>query len=186
MGTPVIACRRTAAYVVLASLAALLAPPPSPALADAATFADRRFDTRHPADIVAVRVVHADPVVVVVHHRNLTFRDSPASIRVAYDTGPRFSGPEFWLRIRYQTDQSVDLRTTRGWARPAATPIPTCLGERVSVSAKENTTRISVPRSCYGNPGTIRVHVRVNLRPADTRDPDVAPRSRTMGPAVHF
>lgn len=177
---------RTRALVVLASVAALLSASPSPALADASTFRDRRFDTRHPADIVAVKVEHGDRVIVVVRHRNLTFTDGPASLRVAYDTGSRFAGPEFWLRLVYQSDQSPELRTTRGWARPAVSPIPTCRGERVSVSASENTTRVSVLRSCFDNPRSVRVHVRVNLRPADSRGPDVAPRSRTMGPAARF
>lgn len=178
--------RTTAALAVLVALAALTATTPSPALADTVTFQDGRGDTRHPADILAVKVEHADAIVVVVRHRNLTFRDSPGSIRVAYDTDRRSKGPEFWLRIAYQTDQTPQLRTTRGWARPAAGPILTCLGERISVSASKNTTRISVPRSCYGNPTSIRVHVRVNPRPGDKRAPDVAPRSRTMGPAVHL
>jgi plasmid stabilization system protein ParE len=185
----VITRRKTVALAVVAvltSVAAVLAATPGPASADASTFRDRRFDTRHPADIVAVKVEHAERIVVVVRHRNLTFRDAPASLRLAYDTGPRFDGPEFWLRIAYQSDQTAELRATRGWARPAASPIPTCRGERASVSASNNTTRVSVPRSCFGNPRSVRVHARVDLPPRDHRAPDVAPRSRTLGPPVRM
>jgi hypothetical protein len=183
-GDQVIVRSRTAALAVITSVAVLVAVTPGTAVADAVSFQDKRFDTRHPADILAVQVKHAEDIVVVVQHRDLTFTDSPGSIRVSYDTDNRSPGPEFWLRIAYQSDQTPQLRTTRGWARPATTPIPTCLGERVSVSASRDTTRVSVPRSCYGNPRSIRVHVRLDPRASDKRAADVAPRSRTMGPAV--
>jgi hypothetical protein len=178
--------RKRVGVSALALVAALAVAASVPAVADTGSFRDKRRDTRHPADIVSVKVRHTDRIVVLVHHRNLTFLDAPASIRVAYDTGRRYDGPEFYLRIAYQSDQSPELRTARGWGHLSSGPIPTCQGESVSVSALKNTTRVSVPRSCYGNPRRVRVHVRIDLRPGDGRAPDVAPRSRTMGPAVGF
>ena len=178
---------KSAALALVTSVAALVSASPAPALADTATFPDKRFDTRHPADVVSVKVSHGDRVVVVVRHRDLSFRgnNSPGSLRIAYDTGARFIGPEFWLRIVYQTDGPIDLHTASGWSRPNRA-IPTCRGERVTVSEARDTTAISVPRSCFGNPRRIRVHVRLAPRPGDPRHVDVAPRSRTMGPAVAF
>jgi hypothetical protein len=129
-------------------------------------------------------VNHSDRILVVVHHRNLTFNHAPRSIRVAYDTGKQFAGPEFYVRVPYQTDQPPDLRPARGWGDLHAAPIPTCHGERVSVSAGQNTTRLSVPRGCFGTPERVRVHVRLAPLPDDDQKVDVAPASRTMGPWV--
>lgn len=178
--------RKSAAIVVLASVAALVTTAaPSPASANATEFRDARRDTGHPADIVRVRVQHNDRVLVVVHHRNLTFTDAPRSIRVAYDTGKPFAGPEFYVRVPYQTDRAPDLRPARGWGTLHAAPLPTCRGERVRVSAGRDTTRLSVPRGCFGTPARVRVHVRLAPWPDDDRKVDVAPASRTMGPWVH-
>jgi hypothetical protein len=170
--------------VVVAAVAALLVGFPSPAFAGEKTFADRRGDTSHPADIVRVRVLHGDRIVVVVHHDNLTFRDGPASIRVAYDVGALYDGPEFYLRLAYQSDVRPELRLARGWGRMHAAPIPTCQGELVRVRPLLDRTRISVPRSCFGDPTRVRVEVRLGLYSDDDRRADVAPAKHTMGPWV--
>jgi hypothetical protein len=169
---------------VIASVVALLSAAPTPAIADEKTFADLRGDTTHPADIVRVRVLHDDRIVVVVHHDHLTFRDGPASIRVAYDVGPLYVGPEFYLRMAYQSDVRPELRIARGWGRLHAPPIPTCHGEVVRVRPALDRTRISVPRSCFGDPRRVRVEVRLAVFSDDDRRADVAPATRTMGPWV--
>jgi hypothetical protein len=169
---------------VIPCVAALVAGTSTVATADTSVFADRRGDTGHPADITSVRVAHGPLVVVAVHHRNLTFTDAPGALRVGYDTGRRYRGPEFYLRLYYQSDQSIELRSAQGWGRLHGAPVPGCRGERVSVSAGQDVTRISVPRACFGNPPRLRVHVRLNPRAGDHRKVDVAPRSRTMGPWV--
>jgi hypothetical protein len=175
-------CTRIAGIVP--AVAALLVAFPSPAAANEQMFADPRGDTTHPADIVRVLVEHTDRIVVVVHHDNLTFRDGPAQLRVAYDTGPRYAGPEFYLRLTYQSDIPAQLRTAQGWGHLHSPPIASCLDERVRVRPGLDRTRISVPRSCFGDPSRVRVHVRLSLFSDDNRRPDVAPAARTMGPWV--
>lgn len=171
---------------IVPAVAALLAAFPTPAAADEKVFTDPRGDTSHPADIVQVRVEHADRIVVVVHHRNLTFRDGPASLRVAYDTGPRYPGPEYYLRLTYQSDQPPELRAAQGWGHLHSPPIATCHGEEVRVMPGLDRTRISVPRSCFGDPPRVRVHVRMSPFSDDDRRADVAPAARTMGPWVAY
>ncbi|MGH8895304.1 MAG: hypothetical protein ACRDWY_18655 [Actinomycetes bacterium] len=163
---------------------ALLLAAAAPARADVEAFPDRRSDTSHPADVVKVRVEHTDRVVVAVHHDNLTFHDGPGYLRIAYDTGPRYEGPEFYLRIWYQTDRPIDLRRAEGWGTLHAGPIASCTGETADVSARRNVTSVGVPRACFGNPPRVRVHVRLRPFPRDDRKVDVAPASRTMGPWV--
>jgi hypothetical protein len=170
--------------LVLATTGALLATAPAPASAAAKVVSDRSGDTAHPADILRVRVQHEDRIVVVVTHRNLTFRDGPAQVRVAYDTGSRYAGPEFYLRVRFQTDQKPELRPAQGWDHLSSAPVATCTGELVRVRPDVDRTRVSVPRSCFGTPHRIRVHVRMTPFAGDDRSADVAPAARTMGPWV--
>lgn len=175
--------RKSLAIAVIA--AALTLTGMSPASADTRWFGDRSFDTRAPADITRVTVRDDATVVVRVHHRDLRFDSgAPGALRIAYDTSRRFAGPEFYLRVHYQTDVAPELRTARGWGTLHSPPTA-CAGEQVLVSSVLDLTRVSVPASCLGNPDRLRVHVRLNPRPDDQRAPDVAPRSRTMGPWVN-
>jgi hypothetical protein len=178
------ATRGTLLAGVVASIAGLLIAFPSPAAANKKGFADPRGDTTHPADIVRVRVDHGHRVVVAVHHDNLTFRDGPGQIRIAYDTGSRYPGPEFYLQVAYQSDQPPELRAAHGWGHWLSAPIATCLGEHVRVRPGADRTRVSVPRSCFGNPPRVRVQVRISPFIGDDRRVDVAPGPRTMGPWV--
>lgn len=166
------------------AVAALAAAFPTPAAGAAASFSDPRGDTTHPADIVGVHVKHEGRIVVAVHHANLTFRDGPGRIRIAYDTGARYSGPEFVLRMAYQSDQPLELRAARGWGHLHGAPIATCVGERARVRPGRDKTRISVPRSCFGDPRRVRVQVRLAPFKGDQRRVDLAPGSRSMGPWV--
>lgn len=169
---------------LVTAVVALLAAFPTPAAADDQRFADPRGDTSHPADIVGVRVENTDRIVVVVRHDNLTFRDGPAHLRVAYDTGSLYAGPEFYLRLTYQTDEPPELRAARGWGHLHSPPVATCQAEHVRVLPGLDRTRISVPRDCLGDPRRVRVHVRLSLYIDDNRGADVAPAARTMGPWV--
>lgn len=166
------------------TVAALLASAAGSARADVGSFPDRRWDTSHPADIVRVQVEHADRVVVVLRHRDLTFHDGPGYLRVAYDVGRAFDGPEFYVRIWYQTDRPIELRPAEGWGALHAKPLPGCTGETARVSARRDVTRVGVPRSCLGDPPRVRVHLRLRPFPGDDRRIDVAPAARTMGPWV--
>ena len=176
--------RNTLLAGLVAAVVALLAAFPTSAAAAEQRFADPRGDTAHPADIVRVRVENADRIVVVVRHDNLTFRDGPARLRVAYDTGSRHPGPEFYLRVTYQSDEVPELRPAQGWGHLDSVPIATCVGEHVRVRPGLDRTRISVPRDCFGDPHRVRVHVRLTLFGDDDRRADVAPAAHTMGPWV--
>jgi hypothetical protein len=166
------------------ALLGLLAAFPAPAAAAASTFSDPRGDTTHPADIVGVHVHNGNRIVVTVHHANLTFRDGPGRIRIAYSTGPRYAGPEFYLRMAYQSDRPVELRTAQGWGHLHSPPVASCQGERARVRPARDTTRISVPSSCFGNPGRVRVQVRLSPFSDDNRRVDLAPGPRSFGPWV--
>jgi hypothetical protein len=173
--------RRLLGGALAGALAAVCAVP-TPAAADVGRLDDPRRDTAAPADLVRVTVTNADRVVVAVRHRNLGFgARGPLTLRVAFDTGPRFDGPEFFLRVRYQTDAPVDLRTAGGWDAIQG-PATGCTGERVAALPAQDVTRLSLPASCLGDPARLRVQVR--LTAADGAAPDVAPSARTMGPAV--
>jgi hypothetical protein len=175
------------AVLVLAVAAALLAAPTA-AAADEKHFPDTRGDTRSPADIVGVTLAHGDRVTVRVHHRDLSFQagEAPATIRVIYAVPGHSPGPDYWLKVPYQSDQAAQLRTAGDWGDPAGPWVPGCTGERVRVSSELDVTRVSVPRACFGNPGRIRVHVRITPHPQDVGRADDAPGAQQLGPWVGY
>jgi hypothetical protein len=183
LGTSV---RPTATLVLLAA-AALLAVPTTAAAAED-RFPDARGDTRSPADIVAVTLEHSDRVVVRVHHRDLTFRAgaAPATVRVVYAVPGHSPGPDFWLKVAYQSDPVAQLRSAGDWGDPAGPWVPGCTGERVRVSTDLDVTRVSVPRACFGDPDRIRVNVRVTPHLEDVGRADNAPGAAQLGPWVGY
>ena len=131
-----------------------------------------------------MHVKHAGRIVVSVHHDNLTFRDGPGRIRIAYSTGSRYPGPEFYLRLAYQSDQRPELRAAQGWGHLHSPPMATCRGEHARVQPGRDRTRISVPRSCFGDPRRVRVQVRLSPFADDDRRRRPRAGLRTMGPRV--
>jgi hypothetical protein len=175
------------AALVLCVTAALLAAPTAAAAAEQ-RFPDARGDTRSPADIVAVTLAHGDRVVVRVRHRDLSFQagEAPATLRVIYAVRGHSPGPDYWLKMAYQSDPSVQLRSAGDWGEPAGPRVPGCTGERVRVSSDLDVTRVSVPRACFGNPERIRVNVRVTPHPEDVGRADNAPGAEQLGPWVGY
>ena len=175
------------AALVLCVTAGLLAAP-TVAAAHEARFPDARGDTRSPADIVAVTLVHGDRVVVRVHHRDLSFQagEAPATLRVIYAVPGHSPGPDFWLKVAYQSDPSAQLRSAGDWGDPAGPRVPGCTAERVRVSSELDVTRVSVPRACFGNPERVRVNVRVTPHPEDVGRADNAPGAEQLGPWVGY
>lgn len=175
------------ALLTLAVAAALLAAPTA-AAADEQRFPDPRGDTRSPADIVGVTLEHGDRVVVRVHHRDLSFAagEAPATVRVIYAVPGRSPGPDYWLKVAYQSDPTAQLRSAGDWGDPAGPWVPGCTGERVRVSSDLDVTRVSVPRACFGDPERIRVNVRVTLHPEDVGRADDAPGAEQLGPWVAY
>jgi hypothetical protein len=174
--------------VLVPAVAAALLAAPTAAVADDTRFPDARGDTRSPADIVAVTLVHADRVVVRVHHRDLSFQtgEAPAAVRVIYAVPGRSPGPDYWLKVSYQSDPTAQLRSAGDWGDPAGPWVPGCTGERVRVSSDLDVTRVSVPRACFGNPERVRVNVRVTLHPEDVGRADDAPGAEQLGPWVGY
>ena len=179
---------RTGPTTVLVLTAAALLAAPTAAAADETRFPDARGDTRSPADIVGVTLEHIDRVVVRVHHRDLSFEtgEAPATLRVIYAVPGHSPGPDYWLKVSYQSDQTVQLRTAGDWGDPAGPSVPGCTGERVRVSSELDVTRVSVPRACFGNPDRIRVNVRVTLHPVDVGRADNAPGAEQLGPWLGY
>jgi hypothetical protein len=168
---------------VLAGVLAAVCAAPVPAAADVRRFRDRVHDTAAPADITRVAVDDGPRLVVTVRHRNLGFGPrAPRALRVDLDTGPRFAGPEFFLRVVYQSDAAPELRLARGWDHVDGART-SCTGERVTVSTARDITRVSVPAACLRTPARVRVHVRLTARAGAAVD--LAPGARTMGPWTH-
>ena len=174
--------------VLVLTVAAVLLAAPTAAVADELRFPDARGDTRSPADIVGVTLEHGDRVMVRVHHRDLSFQtgEAPATVRVIYAVPGHSPGPDYWLKVSYQTDQAVQLRTAGDWGDPAGPWVPGCTGERVRVSSELDVTRFSVPRACFGDPDRIRVNVRVTPHPEDVGRADDAPGAEQLGPWVGY
>ena len=174
--------------VLILCLAVALLAAPTAAAADEKRFPDARGDTRSPADIVWVTLEHGARVVVRVHHRNLSFAagEAPATVRVIYAVPDHSPGPDYWLKVSYQSDPTVQLRSAGDWGDPAGPWVPGCTGERVRVSSELDVTRVSVPRACFGNPERIRVNVRVTLHPEDVGRADDAPGAEQLGPWVGY
>jgi hypothetical protein len=171
----------------VAAVAALLVLTAAPARAEVGSFRDARRDTAHPADVVRVVVVHGrETVSVGIHHRNLRFEpeNAPRQVRVAFDVGGPSRGPDFHVREPYQADPVVELRHAQGWGRFQARPVAGCTGERITVSARRDVTKVTVPRSCLGDPDRLRVNALVKTWPQQRERNDAAPGHRDLGPWV--
>jgi hypothetical protein len=134
-----------------------------------------------------VVVVHGrERVSVGIHHRDLRFEpeNAPRQLRVAFDVGGPTRGPDFHVREPYQADPVVHLRHALGWGRFQARPVAGCTGERITVSARRDVTKVVVPRACLGDPDRIRVNVLVKTWPEQKERNDVAPARRELGPWV--
>lgn len=159
-----------------------------PAYAETQTFPDRRGEVPGPADIVRVVVEHGDRVIVRIRHDDLSFQPAkaPKHLRVVFGVPGGPAGPDFWLRVPYQSDAAPTLRTVAGWAARPGAAVAGCSGERVSVSSRSNLTRVVVARSCFGDPATIRVQVTVTMGPVRDVSTDYAPGVRTLTRAVGY
>lgn len=174
------------AVVVLAAAGLLLATA-GPAGAEVGSFGDARFDTAHPADIVRVSVAHGEQrVLVTVHHRDLRFEpeNSPRRVRIGFDVGAPYRGPDFYVGEPYQADPVVQLRHARGWGNLRGHPVDGCSGERIEVSSRRDVTTLTVARSCLGDPDRLRVNVLVRTWPRQDERSDAAPERRRSGPWV--
>lgn len=150
--------RRGVAVAGLSLLASLAMVPA--AHADTRTFADRAGDTGARADITTVRVSNgAHRVKVAIRPGRVAGGDS---FRFWLDTRPKNAGPEYKVEVVANSDNFGLLRV--GAFGQQGTPV-SCAGLRATADQyAPDWVSISVPRSCLGNPGKVRVAVRGHYR----------------------
>lgn len=137
-----------AVALVLFSVLGVTLVAAAPAQAVRATFEDRRGDVADRNDILSTTVRNDGRIGVVVQHRDLTERalDIQFQIRTASDSS--------WS-VYATLDGSVAL-VYQG------TTVVECPGVSVSRSLRSDVSKLSVPRSCVGDPqGRIAVRPRV-------------------------
>lgn len=165
---------RGAAVIAVTLLASLTALPP--AHADTRRFTDPAGDSGLPADVTTVRVNHtADLVEVAVRPGRVGFEDY---FTFWLDTRPNNVGPEYRVGVRPNSD---DLGLSRVGAFGEQGRPVTCDDLRATADHyAPSQVSISVPRSCLGDPGKVRVAVRASYSDGDARVIDWAPARRTF------
>lgn len=154
--------KKTIASAAAVSLAALTLGLTGSASADSIGVTDPR-DTSHGSDLRAVQVKNGDRnVVVITSHTNLRRDPSSGSGGAVYvDTDRSDRGPEYVFVGGYFVGTDYSLLETEGFGHRK-------WGDRVDVShemtidyAKER-VRMRMSREALGNPGKVRVAVRVS------------------------
>lgn len=167
---------RRAATIVGASLATSLAVA-MPAYADTTTFADRTGEHGNRADITSVKVANGSGgghrVAVLASVRSLEVRDY---FTFWLDTRSSNAGPEYKVVV-YPNSDGIGLQRVGSFGDGGTTV--TCDGLRARADAfGPNEVAISVPRSCLGNPGKVRVAVHGRFVRGGTTYRDWAPKYR--------
>jgi hypothetical protein len=164
--------RRGAAVAGVGLLAALVTVPA--ASADTRRFRDVAGDTGLPADLTTVRVSNGPETV------DIAARPGRVGLEDLFvywlDTRPRNAGPEYKVVVAPNSDDFGLLRVgafgKRG--RPVA-----CEGLRARADHfTPEWISTSVPRSCLGNPGKVRVAVKARYTDGETSVVDWAPSKR--------
>jgi hypothetical protein len=146
------------------------------AQADVARFVDANNDTSSSADIRVVQVDNTSTVrgkvIVRILQDKIRVGDS---VEIFFDTRPRDPGPEFSIGGTFGSEYGMNHRERWGAYGPF---IPYRCGYRMKGDYTDGRTRVAVPRKCLGNPGKIRVAVRVERgNPPTSRDWARAPRT---------
>ena len=174
MSRPVLRAAAVAGAAVITSVAFSL-----PASADTRTFQDARGDTGTPADITAVKVANGSGgghrVAVRAEVGQLGIEDF---FTFWLDTRPSDAGPEYKVVV-YPNSDGIQLRRLDDFGE-AGTAVP-CDRLRARADAfGPDVVSISVPRSCMGNPGRIRVSVRGRYVDDGHQVRDWAPAERSF------
>jgi hypothetical protein len=153
--------------LVAAGAAALALGLAAPATAATATFEDSSGDVAHPVDLQSVKVVNEKNVRIVLQHDDLrrSFK-SGASGEVFLDTDPSRKGPEYVFTGGYFEGADYALIKTDGWTYGRRAVPLTCSYE-MHLDYAADTTRMRISRGCLGNPGKVRVAVKVGGEQAD-------------------
>lgn len=153
--------------LVGAAVAALALGLAAPATAATATFDDAAGDVAHPVDLQSVTVVNEKNVRIVLQHDGLrrSFK-SGASGTVFLDTDPAAKGPEYAFTGGFFEGADYALIKTDGWTFGRRAVPLTCSYE-MHLDYAADVTRMRMSRGCLGNPGKVRVAVKVGGEQAD-------------------
>ena len=177
--------RKTIAGTAALSAAVLTLGLAAPASATSIGVKDPQ-DTFHGSDLRAVRVKNGDrDVVVVTHHDNLSRDPKTGSSGAVYvDTDRSDKGPEFVFVGGYYEGTDYQLLHTEGfghenWGAPVDGSY------ELTVDYAKEQVRMRMSRPALGNPGDVRVAVRVSGTRTDGTSTGLVdwlgePRSYTM------
>jgi hypothetical protein len=165
---------RAAAVLGVALVASLSAL--QPANAETRRFRDQAGDTGLSADITTVRVSNGpDLVEVAIRPGRVEFGDH---FTFWLDTRPKNPGPEYKVGVLPNSDAFGMTRV--GAFGQRGTPVP-CDDLRATADHFAPAwVSISVPRSCLGDPGKVRVAVKARYVDGDAGIVDWAPARRTF------
>lgn len=143
-------------------------------------------DTFHGSDLRAVRVKNGDHnVVVVTHHDNLSRDPKTGSSGAVYvDTDRSDKGPEFVFVAGYYEGTDYQLLHTEGFGHESW-GAPVDGSYELTVDYAKEQVRMRMSRQALGNPGDVRVAVRVSGTRTDGTSRGLVdwlgePRSYTM------
>lgn len=154
---------------LLAATALLTLGAVAPATAATGRFSDPR-DLGHGVDLRAVQVRNAaDRVVVTTTHTDLRRDPATGSGGAVYlDTDRSRRGPEYVFVGGYFAGTDYQLLHTDGFGRHAW-GAPATGRYRMSIDWAHDTVRMAISRAALGDPGAVRVAVRVSgTRPDGT------------------
>jgi hypothetical protein len=147
--------------VVVATAAACVLTIAGPATAATWVGKDAPNDMGYQADIQAVRIVHTtDAVRVKVRHKDLT-RRGVASAEIYFDTNPQRPGPEYLLASALYDHTDYGLFRSRSNWKSSGDMVEDC-DVRVRLNFATNTSVFTTSDDCFGDPGRVRVAVRVS------------------------
>lgn len=172
MSTPILRGAAAAAASLLTTVAVAL-----PAHADTRTFTDRAGDTGTGADITSVKVANGSGgghrIAVRADVGQLGFEDF---FTFWFDTASLDAGPEYKVVV-YPNSDGIQLRVLDEFGDKGRAV--RCDGLRARADAfGPDEVSVSVPRSCMGYPGNVRVSLRGRYVDDGHRVTDWAPAER--------
>lgn len=172
MPSPVLRGAAVAAASLLTSLAVML-----PAQADTKTFRDRAGDTGTSADMTTVKVANGSGggarLAVRAKVGQLTIFDF---YTFWFDTASLDAGPEYKVVVNPDSD-GIQLRVLDEFGNKGRVVRCDGLRARADTSGPAEVS-VSVPRSCLGDPGKVRVSLRGRYLNDGHQVTDWAPRER--------
>jgi hypothetical protein len=139
------------------------------AVADTASFRDRKDDAPAAFDVWRVSVANAKRIIVKTRYDNLR-SDKPGGVNVYFDTRAGDRGPEYVAGGPVGTDGDWQVLRIENWSAAGAQYV--VCGVRMRISYGRDVVTFNMSRKCLSRPGRIRVAVVSSGR----ADKDWAPR----------